>query len=357
MSRFFVLLLVLLLAACEDEAIPITQENFVGYWLSGPIELDPNIYKPTAQFLHMNADSTMQYLAFDSSDTILRYEVMKDSVAMPFFTLPKSSFSIKGNRMKMRRYNPIHYLKLNAIELEQDSAEIRANLLGKHWKSKVDIITFHNDSIVVYDLETKKKEVLCWDIYKYKGIKFLQRKGNFVDCKMVPRFLEYIAMLTDDHFEVVRWDKDDFYKLKYEEYRGRLPSYKEDDFKLCNPYIYRNLPSDRYYFKYTGYEGGTYTLKKIFDKSYKPVLNGNNNGIVRIGFVVNCEGDIGMFDILEVNYDYKPIKIHDGITSQLLKILKDSKKWKPGEQRDEKIDTYKYLSFKIKDGKITEIFP
>lgn len=335
----------------------ITQESLVGYWLAGPQELDNAIYRPVSQFFEMKEDSTMQYLWYDNQDTVLRYSVAPDSVFMPFRKYSKHEFRLNRNRLRINQFFPSHYLKLEAKPLGMDSIGTTDFLIGNKWESEVDLLEIEEDSIIVYDHESKTKENFCWKLHDFEGIKFLIKQGSISNCEGVPRYLEYIVKLDENEFEVVRWNKDDFYKVKYRKSAESLPNYKEIAFRLCNPYIYRNLASDRYYFKYTRYDGELYELTKQYDKKYRAVKEGNNNGIVRVGFVVNCVGEIGDFDILELNNDYERVKLNSQISEQILRILQETGAWIAGERYGKKVDTFKFLSFKIKDGKIDEIFP
>jgi hypothetical protein len=98
-------------------------------------------------------------------------------------------------------------------------------------------------------------------------------------------------------------------------------------------------------------------LKQIYDQFFKQVEAGKNNGLVRVEFVINCVGEIGKFEIEELDYDYSVIRLNPDISKQVLQILKDAGKWVPGETRNQKVDTFKFLIFKIKNGKVEEIYP
>ena len=336
--------------------IPVSMESVQGKWMAGALEMDPQVYRPVNNFMHFKADSTMSYLNY-GSDTTLRYEVRKDSVVLPFSTRPISEYKRYLNKFIIGRFQQVHYIKLPENTVSIDSIGLQGFLTGSNWESERDFMVFENDSLMVFNKKRKLKEKLCWNIVDYQGMKFIQPKGNFANCDIPNRYLQFVSSLGDDSFSVIRWESNDFVEVKYKKAKLGIPDYDYPEFQLCDPYIYKNNPSDRYYFKYTSFEGGLYRLRQIYEEKYRPVLNGNNNGIVRIIFVVNCEGDIGQFDVLELDGDYKKKKLTNGISSQLLAILKEAGKWNAGKRRDYPVDTYKYLSFKIKDGKILEIFP
>ena len=336
--------------------IPVSMESVQGKWMAGALEMDPQVYRPVNDFMHFRADSTMSYLKY-GLDTILRYEVRQDSVVLPFSTRPISEYKRYMDRFILGKFQPVHYIRLPENHVKIDSIELQGFLTGSNWESERDYIVFKNDSMVVFNKKTKTKEKLCWSIAEYQDLKFIQPKGNFANCDIPYRYLQFLKSIGEDYFSVIRWESDDFIEVKYRKASIARPDYDFPAFQLCDPYIYKNNPSDRYYFKYTSFEGGLYRLRQIYEEQYKPIYSGNNNGIVRILFVVNCVGDIGQFDVLELDKDYKKKKLTNGISSQLLTILKEAGKWNAGQRRENPVDTYKYLSFKIKDGKILEIYP
>jgi|SRR5690606_4046578 len=106
------------------------------------------------------------------------------------------------------------------------------------------------------------------------------------------------------------------------------------------------------------YYGEKPGIQNTFNTKYKPVTGNNQNGYIRIRFVVNCEGKAGRFRILQSDYDYNEIQFDESIVDQLLEITKGMENWEIlyGNEKIP-IDYYLYLIFKINDGQITEILP
>ncbi len=98
-------------------------------------------------------------------------------------------------------------------------------------------------------------------------------------------------------------------------------------------------------------------LELRFKNTFKPVVGENQNGMIRIRFVVNCEGQAGRFRLLQSDFNYQEIIFDKAITSQLLKITKSIANWQIFYKNDTPIDYYQYLIFKIEDGQIIEILP
>lgn len=81
------------------------------------------------------------------------------------------------------------------------------------------------------------------------------------------------------------------------------------------------------------------------------------DGYITIRFVVNCEGKTGLFRIQQMNENYTEENFDKGFIEKLLNFTKSLKGWTPGEMEGRKYDYYQYLTYKIADGKVSEILP
>ena len=139
-------------------------------------------------------------------------------------------------------------------------------------------------------------------------------------------------------------------KKEYPRWIGDIKKNNSDNpnFELCNgennvKQYFNNSQGLEYY-------GGKTKILKEFNNNFVPSTKQNQNGIIRIRFIVNCKGEIGMFRIIEADNNYKEFKFDNKIT----KTLND---WIPKEIRNKEIDYYQYLIFKITNGNINEILP
>ncbi len=156
---------------------------------------------------------------------------------------------------------------------------------------------------------------------------------------------------------LVGCDKEKVEKIKYPRQIGDSSFNVEKDDSSFIPCNGDNKIVQYFnYGKGLEYDGEKKALINVFKEKYVPV-DVNENGLIRIRFVVNCKGDTGRFRITQTNNNYKEFSFDEKITSQLLKITQDLKGWKVKEKGEEKIDYYQYLIFKIKKGKLIEILP
>lgn len=127
------------------------------------------------------------------------------------------------------------------------------------------------------------------------------------------------------------------------------------DFKVCNGdnrvLQYFNLGEGPVY------KGEKSRIINAFKSKYKSVNDKRENGLIRIRFIVNCEGKAGRFRVLQSDYNYQETEFDKEIVSQLMTITKGIEDWAVFKRNEATVDYYMYLIFKIKDGQLTEILP
>ena len=134
------------------------------------------------------------------------------------------------------------------------------------------------------------------------------------------------------------------------EYDAKLD---DPNFKVCNyPKVYQ------YYNFGDGfdYEAEKTTIIEELEKLnlYDPT---KKSGYITIRFVVNCEGKTGWFRLTEMDSNYQETKFDSKFSQSLLDFTKNLKGWKTKIAKEKNVDYYQYLTFKIKDGKVSEILP
>ncbi len=130
------------------------------------------------------------------------------------------------------------------------------------------------------------------------------------------------------------------------------------NFKLC----YNDSLAVQYYAltKVLGgkpYENEKYQVQKIFDEQYHHEKVKKESGLLRIRFIVNCQGISGRFRVIGMDEMYKEKEFDSSIVNQLLRITQNQIKWKSLKAVNVERDYYMYLTFKIEFGEIIEILP
>ncbi|SHK73182.1 hypothetical protein SAMN04488007_3703 [Maribacter aquivivus] len=127
-------------------------------------------------------------------------------------------------------------------------------------------------------------------------------------------------------------------------------SIDNSEFVVCNEeYIVQ------YYSAGTYYEGGKKAIKKEL-RELITHLDFEKSGIITFRFIVNCKNQTGRFRIKMVNTDLKETSFNSSNIKQIQESIKNLKDWHAGKWNNQPLDTYYNLSFKIQDGKITDIF-
>ena len=116
----------------------------------------------------------------------------------------------------------------------------------------------------------------------------------------------------------------------------------------------------QYYYDEIGISNSRNRQEKhsYFLKHYNYPFDSNQNGYIRIRFVVNCKEEIGRFSIQEMDRDYKEKRFPLEITQQLFDLTSQLNGWLPSKwKKNGQVDYYVHIGFKIKNGQIDEILP
>lgn len=126
------------------------------------------------------------------------------------------------------------------------------------------------------------------------------------------------------------------------------------DFTLCYP----NHVAQ--YFNYGDgleYDGEKTAIVDVFRESYDPSLSLPESGLLRIRFIVNCQGKTGRFRLLGMDENYNEKVFDISIIDQVLNICRSLDGWNVKYDKGNAIDYYQYLIFKFEEGEIVEIMP
>lgn len=137
---------------------------------------------------------------------------------------------------------------------------------------------------------------------------------------------------------------------------GSVYAQNVDDFNLCGdgkmyPYYYPELK----------YEGDFFAITSHFEINYdsgtfKDVEG--STGILTIQFHVNCTGETGNYKVKMVDLDFKETEMNEKLVLHILELTKELNHWIPAKSDNgETINSHKFLSFRMVDGEITEIYP
>ncbi|ELR73228.1 hypothetical protein C900_04739 [Fulvivirga imtechensis AK7] len=324
--------------------------------MGGSYELDSGEYHPLALLWKFEGD-TLHLREKDNKWSKQSFRITPDSLFLKDQAFPEQFFSITNDHLQWNPIYPRHFHRLGKTK-NVTLNEVNALLTKSNWLSNTEELYFSTDS---FFLELPKGGTsyykYCYKTYAVDDYIFLYKYGNHSSCRDNFQFIEQVISITSKELRVLRWEEGDFREVVYNSL-PRQAFNRPSDFQLCNKYLYINYPPHRYYYKGTVYNGGLYHINKIVSASYRAPENSAESGLIRMRFIVNCEGKAGKFEMLELDNDYKKKEFDPAISSQIFEITERLQDWKPGrDEHGQPIDTYRLLTFRINNGKIIDIFP
>ena len=342
---------ILALASCQPE-----QPKFEGVWVGAAVEADKEIYQPLSFLLIAKEDGQYNSYPIQNPDSNWKsWEYKKKILRLDTHKYIFPEVEIGEDDFVINRPYKIFFHRMNKT-VEQSTAEV-AQLLNNHsWKSNYDEVQFVNeDEVRIRSLQGGAVKS-CWSLHQDQGLLFLIKQGNQVSCEKFQRFTEVITEVSSNSFTVERWEESGWKTIEYIKIEAEL--FDLNDFQLCNPYLIRSNARHRYYYQNTFYKGGIYKINKLINAFYKAPEGSKESGLIKVEFVVNCQGLPGKFSVLEMNEDYEETSFSQAISSQLLAFTKTLKDWNAGRNdKNEAVDTYRFLIYRIENGKVVEIYP
>jgi hypothetical protein len=357
MRALLFLPLLLLICSCQQE-----RPDLSGTWLGAYYELDQGEQQPFPLLMDFRPDSTYTMLPlYEAAPDSGQWFVHHNRFHIDTTVYQPEQWANTPDHFIFRTQPtfPFHYFRVVDTSLDLDSTAFQQILGGNTWQTESTWEYFSEDGTLQWRSHDQSDSYrYCWNIKQYNDLLFLAKKGNHRTCDQFHQFVEQIISVTDRQFQTRRWKDGQFQTITYQQANTSI-DFPEADFQLCNKYLYINYPQHRYYYKGTVYKGGMYTIRKIFKAQFQPLEDVAEDGIIRIRFVVNCAGEAGLYEVLELDNDYREKQFDPRLPQRLLEITKTLQDWIPGKspQTNQPIDTYKYLSFRIRDGQIFEIFP
>jgi len=142
----------------------------------------------------------------------------------------------------------------------------------------------------------------------------------------------------------------------YKNYIGYIEQNKallNDKYELCNGgSLYHTYSSA----SLEAYKGS----KKQFRDNLNTTFNTNNytdSGYLNFRFLVNCEGNAGWFEIIEMDLDLKEKPLNPTMVNELFKFTSNSENWNVISYENTPQNYYMYTSYRIENGKVAEIIP
>ena len=361
-SRFlkYSSILLILLIGCKNDPIPLSKKTLEGMWVPGTIKLDKGLHIANSNILTFQ-DNLLKHLGTTSQDTFsVKYQIVEEGIIIDTTLIPhKDFFLTKDYFLFDAPYNKT-FFRPKEVYLPMSRIVFRNRLRNTSWETKTQDFYFTDEEkVFIQNKGGGTADVYCWRLMEHQGFQFLVIYGNQTRCENYSHPLRQITRISDNSFSTVNhWYKDELNE-NFNRTNKSLDYFKTPAFQLCNKNLYINNPNNRYYYKGTRLENGHENIRRAIKREYNPSIYQDQNGLVRVRFVVNCEGKTGLFEVDEMTLDYQLTDLDDSMSNKLLDITRTLGPWIPGmsSYANYPIDTYYFITYRIKNGEIVDIFP
>ncbi|MCT3760542.1 hypothetical protein HZQ19_18305 [Elizabethkingia anophelis] len=125
--------------------------------------------------------------------------------------------------------------------------------------------------------------------------------------------------------------------------------------KIDNPNFRIERPVYQYYYSNAKYKGEREGIRNALNLKRSNITS-IKNGWITIRFIISKNGDIGRFRFFSIDEQYNELNIDNNDVELLLNSIKKLKNWEIGIVKDIKVNSYYQITFKIQNGKISNIF-
>ncbi len=112
----------------------------------------------------------------------------------------------------------------------------------------------------------------------------------------------------------------------------------------------------QYYNFNTSYAGGRLELRRILRETLRQLpVSGTDSGYLTLRFVVNFKGETDRFRMSALNFNYQPLEFAPELVAQVLHACQQLRDWVPGQINGQTKDSYFYITFVVRDGRVQDI--
>lgn len=357
MTNKIVLLLsvCLLLWCCQDHEY----DRLDGLWIGSEVQMDQNMFVPLSIIVQIEDQKASIFSMSNMSRDTFPFFIQNQILHVDTVKFLPHKYSLSDDVL---RYNPPYYVSMYRAADQKPHLgriKIRNILRNSSWQMQDQFWHFQDDQTMQYQSKIDADaEIYCWRLIEEKGQVFLGILGNQLGCDQVS-FPVYQILDVSDSELTIRWMEKQNIHTGTVKKLDQVEPFALSDFQLCNRHLYINQRGHHYYYKGVELVGGHYKVKKILDEKFHAQEDGFT-GVIRIRFIINCEGKTGRFETMSFDPSYNAVPNPGHETEQLLNLTKELGPWIPGKASDnsaQPIDTYIFIAYKLKNGKVVDILP
>ena len=104
----------------------------------------------------------------------------------------------------------------------------------------------------------------------------------------------------------------------------------------------------------TIYKGSKYQFRQNLLAAYNADKY-KDNGYFNLRFYISNVGKVWLYEVKEMDFDFNPTQFTLGLKEELIALSLKKDNWDPFSEED--LNYYMHLTYRIENGKITEIIP
>ncbi|GAB3732945.1 hypothetical protein GCM10028816_31530 [Spirosoma lituiforme] len=358
MKRMAALLIFALFAPLLHAQSP-SREQLMGIWIGVHAERDVDYFCPLPTYIQLNADSTYRLgLVHDTSTALTSsWAVTGNRVRLDTVQYAPGRLTIQNDLLRIETNTPLVFRRLTCFPI--DSALAYQRLAGHSWQSNnLTVSLYANGQVSVENTATKTKTAHFWHLVQFCSSTFLVIRGNQYNENGGFKPLWQITKLSSNQMQAIGWNgcavTTETFRLARDIPPGEVC--RPTEFQPCD-----NCFSQAWYARSISSPSKRYDLTQLVTKYYQPVYQPGQSGLVKVQFVVNCEGEQGQLAIRGFGEDYCPKLFDSRITNQLRAICQNhigtDPTFRQPKPTDPSHDVSIVITFRLTDGRITDILP
>lgn len=355
MKRYFVnyVLLLLVLFSC----------NNTDYYVGG--YEDMNYIEPIHESLILNSNGIFisNYEKYNKNDISVNLDSTEYRITEQYIDVRDYTKTL-ATKYDFKRY-------VKGISSPIDSNVLYDKLVNHSWKTTSTDLIINNDFKIETNLTFNKTgEVNQQRIYRYKNV-YIYHENEKLEYNIVSYYKSLILLLTntktDQKFPALQLKKSNKDELVFQHVREinisqdtfTINDSNEEYSKDHNLVSYCNYKENEYAYgnRASNSIGSEGILK--YCNSIKREKNENENGSVTINFDISCKNKIGRFGLEQLNSSFERTEFSYDLIATLFDTV-IMLEWSINTNNDHyklNDEIHAFLTFKIRDGEITDVTP
>ncbi|WP_460977990.1 hypothetical protein [Spirosoma knui] len=334
-------------------------EQMVGTWIGIHTEVDLETFCPLPIYLQLDADSTYHLGMVDGSATerLSTWGITNQAFRLDTIRYAPRLVHLHNDLLQLGAYYPMRFRRFQDVPI--DSANAYKQLVGRTWQSDSLIVNLYaSGQVSLENACTNQRTVHYWRLARFGTSVFLVVSGTLYKRDGGYKLLWQLTDVTTSQFRVISWNGQSVATESFRFVKQIPPgdSCRPNGFQTCVTCFSRMENG------FFGSRNEKYNVAQLVRTYYQPVYQPGQSGLVRVRFAINCQGERGLFDVAGFDEDYCPRSFAAQITGQLLKICREHI---PADLAVNAADPAAYrpqdsaisLTFRLKDGRLTDILP